>query len=160
MAIFIGLDPGEHTGLAVWDSATRSFRVVATLPLHKAMQEVLKWAHSAELRALRHGTKVHVVCEDARQRTWFPKESNASEYRGKLMGAGAAKRDARIWEEFLEDRDTALPWGTDTGLTYEMHKPQKGGTKWPAETFAKITGYSGRTSEHARDAALLVFQRR
>ena len=63
------------------------------------------------------------------------------------MGAGAAKRDARIWEEFLQDADVALPWSKDTGLTFQMHKPQKGGTKWPAETFAAITGYKGRTSD-------------
>lgn len=160
MAIFIGIDPGEHTGLAVWDSATRSFRVVATLPIHKAMTEVLKWAHSPELFGARSNCKVHVVCEDARQRTWFAPERNNSEYRGKLMGAGAAKRDARIWEEFLEDKDVALPYaGREAGLTFEMHKPQKGGTKWPAETFAAITGYKGRTSEHSRDAALLVYGR-
>ena len=157
--IYIGIDPGEHTGLAVWDSATQSFRVVATLPLHKAMKEVVKWAHSPELYGARCASKVRVVCEDARQRTWFAPERNNSEYRGKLMGAGAAKRDAKIWEEFLSDRDVALPWANDMGLTYEMHKPQKGGTKWPAETFASVTRYTGRTSEHSRDAALLVYGR-
>ena len=160
MALFIGIDPGEHTGLAVWDSATRSFRVVATLPLHKAMQEVHKWTHAAELTCYRKDKPVHVVCEDARQRTWFAPERNASEYRGKLMGAGAAKRDVRIWEEFLEDRDVSGSWLESPFLTFEMHKPQKGGTKWPAETFANITGYTGRTSEHSRDAALLVYGRR
>jgi len=159
MAIYIGIDPGEHTGLAVWDSATRSFRVVATLAIHKAMKEVEKWAHSPELAWLRAGEKVHVVCEDARQRTWFAPERNNSEYRGKLMGAGAAKRDARIWEEFLQDADVALPWSKDTGLTFQMHKPQKGGTKWPSGTFSQVTHYTGLTSEHSRDAALLVYGR-
>ena len=78
---------------------------------------------------------------------WFKKEQNESEYRGKLMGAGAAKRDAKIWEEFLQDY----------GIPYEAHKPQARGTKWSAETFANVTGYKGRTNEHNRDAALLVY---
>ena len=159
MAVYIGIDPGDNTGLAVWDSHARAFLVVATLPLHKAMQEVIKWAHAPETACYRKGSKVRVVCEDARQRTWFAPERNASEYRGKLMGAGAAKRDAKIWEEFLSDKDVAMPYDYESGLTFEMHKPQKGGTKWPAETFAAVTGYRGRTSEHSRDAALLVYGR-
>ena len=136
--IWIGIDPGEHTGVAVWDTDQRAFRLLATLPLHKALDLVREF--SADAR---------VVFEDARQRTWFPRERNASEYRGRLMGAGAAKRDARIWEEFL----------TDERIPFEAHKPEAGGTKWSADYFARITGYKGRCSEHARDAALLVFGR-
>lgn len=147
--IVIGIDPGDHTGLAVWDTGQQAFVLLATLPLHKAMQEVVKWTTAPELAPQRKGKKVHVVCEDARQRTWFAPERNVSEYRGKLMGAGAAKRDAKIWEEFL----------ADNGINYEAHKPQAGTTKWSADYFTRITGYTGRTSEHARDAALLVFQR-
>lgn len=136
--IWIGIDPGEHTGVAVWDTDQRAFRLLATLPLHKALNIVREF--SADAR---------VVFEDARQRKWFPRERNASEYRGRLMGAGAAKRDARIWEEFLSDER----------IPFEAHKPEAGGTKWSADYFARITGYKGRCSEHARDAALLVFGR-
>lgn len=136
--IWFGIDPGEHTGVAVWDTDQRAFRLLATLPLHKALNIVREF--SADAR---------VVFEDARQRKWFPRERNASEYRGRLMGAGAAKRDARIWEEFLSDER----------IPFEAHKPEAGGTKWSADYFARITGYKGRCSEHARDAALLVFGR-
>ena len=135
---WIGIDPGEHTGVAVWDTGQRAFRLLATLPLHKALDLVREFSSDAM-----------VVFEDARQRTWFPRERNASEYRGRLMGAGAAKRDARIWEEFLSDER----------IPFEAHKPEAGGTKWSADYFARITGYKGRCSEHARDAALLVFGR-
>lgn len=137
---FIGLDPGKHTGFAVWVSTSRSFREVATLPIHRAMERVL---------ALSQEGPVVVVFEDARQRTWFPKERSNAEYRGHLMGAGAAKRDAQIWEDFL----------TDKGIPFEARKPRAGATKWNADYWAKVTGWTGRTSEHARDAALLVFQR-
>lgn len=144
--IWIGIDPGEHTGVAVWDADQRAFRLLATLPLHKALHLVKEWRN--DITTLTGG--MSIVFEDARQRTWFPRERNASEYRGRLMGAGAAKRDARIWEEFLSDE----------GIPFEAHKPSAGGTKWSADYFARITGYKSRCSEHARDAALLVFGRK
>ena len=139
---YIGIDPGDNTGFAVWDSSARTFRELDTLPLHQALERVADaWAA--------HRGQLTVVFEDARQRKWFAPERNISEYRGKLMGAGAAKRDAKIWEEFLQDK----------GIPFTAHKPQAGGTKWSADYFALVTGYKGRCSEHARDAALLVFQR-
>ena len=143
--IFIGLDPGHSTGFAVWDSASREFREVATLPLWRAMDEVKRWHYSC----LMQGRDFHVIFEDARQRTWFKKDRNSSEYRGHLMGAGSVKRDATIWEDALKD------WG----IPFEATPPRPGLTKWDADTFAKVTGWRGRTSNHARDAALLVFGR-
>ena len=148
MGILIGIDPGEHTGIAVWDTARQQFRDVLTLPLHRALEYVRR--ENLALLANSPNGRFLVVFEDARLRTWFPRERSNAEYRGRLMGAGAAKRDARIWEEFL----------TDLHIPYEAHKPQAGGTKWDAGYWARVTGWKGRTSQHARDAALLVFQRR
>ena len=140
MAIYIGIDPGEHTGIAVWDTGLKKFLLIQTMPLHRALDEVRKW-HASQ--------GATVIFEDARQRQWFQKERNVSEYRGKLMGAGAAKRDAKIWEEFL----------TDLGITFFMQRPMAHCTKWSQEQFERFTGFKGRTSNHARDAALLVYGR-
>ena len=145
MSILIGIDPGEHTGFAVWDVRHKTLLRIETIPIHRAMKIVADFWEGSKLT----GEKMAVIFEDARQRKWFPREKNVSEYRGKLMGAGAAKRDARIWEEFL----------TDYGIPFKAHKPQAGGTKWSADYFAQVTGWTGRTSEHARDAALLVYGR-
>ena len=145
MSILIGIDPGENTGFAVWDTASRTFREVRTLRLHEALDEVKRWYYSCQMQHV----PFRVVFEDARQRTWFAPERNASEYRGKLMGAGAAKRDSKIWEEFLQARH----------IPFTMQRPRAGQTKWDAAYWARITGYTGRTSKHARDASLLVFGR-
>jgi hypothetical protein len=141
--IFIGIDPGENTGFAVWDSSEHRLIKVETLEIWEAMEAVVRWAD--ECREVNR--PILVRFEDARQRKWFQKETSASEYRGKLMGAGAAKRDSRIWEEFLQGK----------GIPFQAVKPQPGHTKWNPDYWSLVTGWKGRTSEHSRDAALLVF---
>ena len=140
MAIFCGIDPGVHTGFAAWDSEERKFRCVQTLGILDAM-------FMARLMRTQFDKPVIVVFEDARLRTWLPREKNLSEYRGRLMGAGSVKRDCEIWEEFC----------VGYGIRYTAIPPRKGATKWDADYFKKVTGWTGRTSNHARDAALLVF---
>ena len=136
--MYIGIDPGVNTGLAVWDTGIRDFRVVCTYGIVEALHETREWAEN---------WNTTLVVEDARKRQWLPREKNLSEYRGKLMGAGSIKRDCEIWEEFA-----AL-----YGIPIQFIPPRKGLTKWDAETFNKMTGWKGRTSNHARDAALLVW---
>lgn len=141
--IYIGIDPGEHTGVAVWDAGRREFLAVSTVPLHRALGMV------ADVAA---GNPVVVVVEDARQRRWIPRERSVAEYRGKLMGAGSIKRDCTVWEEFLQDLQKEKP-----AVRYELRAPQAGLTKWSPETFKRYTGWQKPTSNHARDAAMLVF---
>ena len=67
--------------------------------------------------------------------------------RESLQGAGSIKRDCSIWAEFF----------AETGIQNFPVKPQAGGTKWTAKAFAKLTGWTERTNEHGRDAAMLVY---
>lgn len=143
MAYLIGLDPGKNTGIAIWNTVTQSFETVDTVLIHEALLVIWdRWTHYDE--------EMRVYFEDARKRQYLPREASASEYRGKLMGAGSVKRDSVIWQDAL----------TDWGIPFEMVPPRPGMTKWTAETFARVTGYKGRTSNHARDAALLVYGRK
>lgn len=142
--LYIGIDCGRHTGVAVWDPVRREFLEILTLPLHRALLLVYEFGKVGPIR---------VVFEDARKRTWFARERTESEYRGKLIGAGSVKRDSVIWEEFLSDRQLC------PSVTFESQAPRRGLTKWNPDTFARLTGWKGRTSEHARDAALLVYGR-
>lgn len=139
--MYFGIDPGRNTGLALWRDG--EFAVIETDTIVQAMGRIL-----AAFNQVQEG--ITIVFEDARQRKWLPRESSESEYRGKLMGAGSVKRDCEIWEEFCKQY----------GLRYEAVPPRPRLTKWNAEAFARVTGWKGRTSEHARDAALLVFGRK
>lgn len=136
--IYIGIDPGTHTGVAVWDSKERKFLSLETMPIHIALTRVLAIAE-------RHRDDVQVIFEDARLRTWFGK-GNVS---AKAQGAGSVKRDCSIWEDFLIDME--IPFVTT--------KPGNVATKVTPSWFRKLTGWEGRCSEHARDAAMLVFGR-
>ena len=135
---WIGIDPGVHTGFAVWNGGR--FSELGTYPLHRAFLRLLD---------IMEADDVHVVCEDARQRKWIPREATISEARGRAQGAGSVKRDCAIWEAIC--RDYRLP--------FDALPPKAGMTKLSADAFARLTGWATRTSNHARDAAMLVFGR-
>ena len=137
--IYIGIDPGTHTGVAVWDSKAQAFVELATIPIHQALIKVMMWRD-------RIGHDLQVVFEDARQRTWFGRDKNT---KATLQGAGSIKRDCSIWEDFC--RDYQIP--------FVAVPPMKGGTKVSESYFKTISGWKGRTSNHARAAAMLVLGR-
>ena len=136
--ICIGIDPGVNTGLAVWDTKKRALLEVRTLPIIRALELCEEYRMTYPL---------HIVFEDARKRKWIPREQSLSQFKGRAMGAGSVKRDCDIWEEYC----------TEHCIPFEALPPRKGLTKWTAESFAAVTGWKGRTSNHARDAAMLVF---
>ena len=136
--ICIGIDPGTHTGVAVWDTREGKFLSLETLPIHRALLRV-------QIMAEWDKDNIQVVFEDARQRTWFGKgDTNA-----KAQGAGSVKRDCSIWEDFCKDY----------GIPFWAKPPVKGATKVSADYFKMVSHYQGRTSEHSRDAAMLVIGR-
>lgn len=139
--IYIGIDPGTHTGVAFWDGSKQELIEMATIPIHQALDKV---------RAFYNDNKglfdICVVFEDARQRTWFGRDKNTN---AKLQGAGSIKRDCSIWEDFCKDLQ----------IPFVAVPPMKGGTKLSDAYFKAISGWKGRTSNHARDAAMLVIDR-
>lgn len=133
---YIGIDTGVATGLCVWSKFDQKIRHIATVKIHVAMDAVKYW-HEANKGG------IFVRVEDARKRNWF-----GTSGREQLQGAGSIKRDAKIWEDFLED----------LGVDYEMVAPKNNKTKLDAGMFKKITRCTVVTNEHSRDAAMLVFK--
>ncbi|WP_223091285.1 hypothetical protein [Zunongwangia sp. SCSIO 43204] len=140
--ILIGIDPGVKTGVGAIDGKNK---VVGSMPIHQAMQFVSDIADK--------NLPIHIRVEDARLRKWFGNNAKA-----KQQGAGSVKRDCKIWEDFLSD----IKATTNSDISFEMVHPVKGGTKINAKMFQQITGIQKRTSEHARDAYMLIhnFRRR
>lgn len=138
--IWIGIDTGVHTGLAIWDGKGSRFLSIEELKIHRAMDvvEALAKANPGEVRAR---------VEDARQRKWIPNMGNIRNEIGRAKGAGSVERDCSIWEDFL----------ADINVPCEMVAPRYNVTKLRQEAFANLTGWAQRTNEHERDAAMLVF---
>ena len=139
--LVIGIDPGLHTGLAVWDTSSRQFLEIRCSGIVDAM-DYLDHLRTEKGIGL-------VVFEDARQRTWIPREKDLAQMKGRAMGAGSVKRDCSIWEEWCKARQ----------VQYIASRPKNGMTKLTDAYFRGITGYDRRTNNHGRDAAMLVFQR-
>jgi len=142
MAIAVGIDVGTHTGLAVWDTTAQRFIEVTSLPVHAALLRVKELAE----RLAYKGNGIEVVFEDARLRKWYG-HNTAARDRARLQGAGSVKRDSTIWEDAL----------TDWGIPFSKVAPKNNITKMRADYFARLTGWTGTTNEHGRDAAMLVF---
>lgn len=134
---YIGIDPGVHTGYAVWDAENLRLTDVSTIKLHQLFERVLDLDTHAHLK---------VFFEDARLRTgWFGPNS-----RQKQQGAGSIKRDCSAIEDFL------LDWE----IPYQAISPKSKGAKVSESMFKAVSGWELRTSQHARDAAMLVIGRK
>lgn len=134
--IYIGIDTGVNTGVGVWDTKQRKLTSVSTLQIDEAMEYVMSLADD-------YHNDVFVRYEDARLRKFI------TGGREKLQGAGSIKRDAKIWEDFL----------TRKNIPHEAVAPKNNRTKVSSDYFKKLTQWQGRTSEHARDACMLVVGR-
>ena len=131
--ILVGLDPGTVTGVSRYSAIDRRLLHVGSMQLHQAMECILQ----TEQPRL-------VVFEDARHHRVFAGADNRTQ---RLQGVGSIKRDCAIWQEFL----------TDKRIPYVTRRPSSKRTKVPDYLFKLQTGWEGRTNNHGRDAAMLVF---
>lgn len=131
--ILIGLDPGTITGIGKYCPVRNALLGVGSMQLHQAMEYIL----DSEQPRL-------VVFEDARHHRVHQGADNRTQ---RLQGVGSIKRDCAIWHEFL----------TDKRIPYVTRRPSAKRTKIPAYLFNLTTGWKGKTNNHARDAAMLVW---
>jgi hypothetical protein len=133
----IGIDPGKSTGVGVYDTKERKLIAVHTYLIHKALELVLYHHNSGTLKC--------VIIEDARLATY---QRNSIKNLAKLQGAGSIKRDSTIWEDYCKDKD----------IPYRLVRPNKNLNKFceNAKAWTKNTKWIGRTSHHARIAAMLA----
>ena len=141
----IGIDVGTNTGVAIFDRTEKKFIFLKTLTLHLAFDKIKEFC-------LENKGIVMVFIENPN--TFIPFKQNGSKeniakINAKKQGAGSVKRDFAAWEELLEYYK----------IPYIPTKVQGSIKKMTATNFKNITKFSEQTSEHARDAAMIVFGR-
>ena len=136
----IGIDPGVSTGVATYDTTTKTLTECRTTMIHRAMEMVAE-AHQS-------GVLLHVYVEDARKLK-LPAHLQRHKSAKYAQGVGSVKRDCSIWESFL----------TDLSIPHTLVDPRKTIKKMEREAWEAITRYKGLTSSHSRDAAMLVWGR-
>lgn len=141
----IGIDVGTNTGVAIWDRAEKKFLFVKTLTLHLAFDKIKEFS-------LQYKGQVTVFVENPN--TFIPFKQNGSKeniakINAKKQGAGSVKRDFSAWVELLEYYK----------IPYIPTKVQGSIKKMTAIDFKNMTKFSEQTSEHARDAAMIIFGR-
>jgi len=132
----IGIDCGRSTGVAIWNSKTKCFDNILTLPIHKALDLIKEYSQQEEIKLFIENPNTFVP---------FGGKTNV----GMLQGAGSVKRDFSIWKDFCEDNNIA----------YQGTRIQKGMKKLKSKEFQEITGCDKRTTVHARDAAMIVYNK-
>lgn len=129
---YIGIDVGVMTGVCLWSKVDKTILKIDSMLILDAIDKVKYWYQV-------YGSDLFIRVEDARQVKFKTDPIKA-------QGAGSVKRDSQIWDDCLKK----------LGVAYEMVRPNNRITKLNAETFSKISKYTGRTNSHERDAAMLV----
>ena len=136
---YIGIDPGVNTGLSLWDAEKQMFHSIQTLGILGAMEKIKQF----HLNLVGTGEECMCIIENPNLRKYFGKTG-----RERLQGAGSIKRDYSIWMEFFKIHK----------FNFKPVAPRKA-LKIDANQFKILTGYAKRTSQHARDASMLIFNR-
>lgn len=142
MSIFIGIDPGDNCGWAkVRNGKLVELHTFQFWYLIEALENEFK------LGAMYKDLKPIIVLEA----TYLNKPAWANKRTGKMIrNVGMNQQTAKLIRDFVQMYPVKL---------IEIRPNPSRATKMSAEAFNKITGWAGGSSEHSRDAALLVIGR-
>ena len=135
--LYIGIDPGIVSGFAIWNKEGKKLEDVKSYKLHELFS-IIKWT--------KERASIFVYIENPN--TWV-QFRNTSPSPHQQQGAGGVKQTYKHIVEFL----------TDHNIEFVPTKLQGNMKKVKADYFKTLTGYQGKTNEHGRDAALLVFRK-
>lgn len=137
MSLILGIDPGAHTGVATYVGG--QLTDLETVGPHQIE------------RLIRGRAPARVVFEDSRlqSHTWT---SSASKAAAAKMARNVGQVDA--WCYLI----TAIC--AELGIAAHGISPAGKGAKLDAKQFASVTGWTGKSNEHARDAAMVAWKYR
>lgn len=138
IAYYIGIDPGASTGLAVWCILTSQLEVVETTTFWQAYNTIRK--------SFDPGNTIIVIEDPSKNKPVFGHNESDRKKRERIaQNVGANKREAQLLIDGFER------------LGYTVQAVQPHTAKWDARTFKNLTRYKNICSQHARDAAKLVY---
>lgn len=145
---YVGIDPGISTGLCVWDSVQKKIVYIKTMDFWEVIE------YFEKLRVTCTTLPIKVIIENsALNKPTFVKPGGDTNRKIQKISrnVGSNQRESVLLIEGIRR----------LGFTVEEIRPTgKHGVKrkWDANYFKKLTGIS-KASQHARDAAMLVFGR-
>ncbi len=135
MSVIVGIDPGSNTGIAIYRAG--ALAELQTIDPHQLPETIERIAPA------------RVVFEDSRlqSHTWSRKTSAAAQLK---IARDVGQIDA--WCRLIVATCGRL------GIPAHGISPKHKGSKLDAEQFAQLTGWTGRSNQHVRDAAALAWQ--
>lgn len=154
----IGIDPGRNTGVAVWSKTERKLVKLITLDFWSVIDFLDTFVSSMQAQDW-GALGIHVPFMDVDYEVVMedPQLNETTFARGvepKLMlkvaqDVGRNKEQAFLLIEWMKKRKIQF-------RTIQPKNRQRGGGKWTADYFRKMTGWQGSSNEHTRDAARFV----
>lgn len=142
---YIGIDCGKSTGFAVWDSRAKKYTEIST----RDFWDVIGYLQGVEGTGALSDTCI--VVEDPNLiKSLYARHDNQDRAAALKIAqnVGGVKRETELMVEFLEKNR----------FNFVTIKPTASKMR-DADRFKQVTGYDKQTSQHGRDAALLVFGR-
>ncbi|MEB4589979.1 hypothetical protein VSS37_03215 [Candidatus Thiothrix sp. Deng01] len=138
--VAIGLDAGQHTGIAVFDRVNGCFLEIRETTFAGAIWHITETYKRAIIVIELPNTKS----------VWHKAGKNLAVIQRTAVNVGSVLREAELL------RDTLQFVGRRLGCDYEIRTVHPQG-KLDADRFRRITGHNGRINQHCRDAGLLVW---
>lgn len=142
-SLVVGVDPGDVTGLAVYDLAADAGRGALV-----AVESLAFWTATARLHASSPAV-VAVVVEDPRALGLYARHRGLGrEQRDRAARCvGQIDRDVNLWAELCRRLGVRC-----------VCVPPRRRAKWNRAELAAATGWTADTSEHGRDAARIAWE--
>ena len=137
MTFYVGIDTGKNTGLAVWDSEKKRFDLIKPCDFHDCIYAIVG-NYPPRYTVIRVELSQTKAVWHKGKRTDMKKNNTIA------VNVGMVRRESELMLEML------------TMAGYKVI-PVKPSGKIDANVFEKITGYKGRTNQHTRDAAMMVY---
>ncbi len=155
MKICIGIDGGEHTGFAAWNTGTKKFIELVTVDFWTTIEKLKQYQFSCN-----NGVNLEVYIEDVEaNKTVFNVETTyrntKADHSGKVRAV--AKQGINVGK-VIDKTNLIISFCERNGIKVIKRKPGASSmTKIDAKKFALITKVKERTNEHCRDAGMLVY---